>query len=506
MSGPGSSSARKPRRRLEVRRSRILDDPRYPRWLLLNCLLGMFSTTFTATILAVSIKSIALQMHSTPEVISWVVTAPALASAVAVPIFGRLGDIRGHRRVYLIGFAVSILFNLLTAAAPGPAWLIVCRTIAQAAGTATIPASFAMLFRSFPPDQRVRASAWASGTLSAAAVSGLVVGGPIIDHIGWRPLFVIQATLALATFLPALVVLRPDEDRAKVPLDLPGAVALALTVFCVTFGINRITAGGFAPIPTALLAVSPLAAWALVRIERRSAAPLLPLGLVANHNVRVVTLTALVLGAAWMGSFIVTPLLLESVFGFSATSTSLVTLFRTASIVLAAPVASRLGTRFGERRVLHYAVLVVTAGLVLLAFGASAASLALLVPGMIVSGLAWGHAQPAMVAVIANAVDEGDFGLATSLQQMANQVGAVIGLGLMTAVAANATTRGPFTLSYLIAVALGAAGAAVVFRVRGPVRLVATGLFAEDEVEPIPVLREQFSPAVTEGPGPAGGV
>jgi MFS family permease len=467
----------------------------------------MFATTFTATILAVSLKTIAVQMHSTPQVIAWVVTAPALGAAVAVPIFGRLGDIRGHRRVYLVGFSVSIVFNLLTSVATSPIWLIGCRTIAQVAGTATIPASFAMLFRSFPPEERVRASAWSSGILSAAAVSGLVIGGPIIDHIGWRPLFVIQAGLAMATLLPAVVILRADDERARVPLDLPGAVALAFTVFCITFGVNRITATGLAPLPLVLLAAAPFAAWALVRIERRSASPLLPLGLVRNHNVRVVALCAFVLGAAWMGTFIVTPLLLQTVFGFSATSTSLVTLFRTASIVVAAPVASRLGTRWGEQRVLRYSVVGVTGGLLLLALGASAGSLAVLIPGMVVSGWAWGHAQPAMVAVVANAVDEDDFGLATSLQQMANQVGAVIGLGLISAIAANATTRGPFTGSYLIAGGLGVAAAVVVSRVRGPSKLVAIGVFGEDEVEALPILREQFSPAretgAHEGQAPA---
>src|SRR4051794_25844779 len=84
---------------------RVQTSPRYPRTLLLTCLVGMFSTTFTATILTVSVKMVATDLNSTPELIAWVVTAPLLAQAVAMPILGRLGDIRGHRRVYLVGFS-----------------------------------------------------------------------------------------------------------------------------------------------------------------------------------------------------------------------------------------------------------------------------------------------------------------------------------------------------------------------------------------------------------------
>src|SRR5262252_2081261 len=103
---------------------RVWNHPQYPRMLLLNCMGGMFATTFTATILTVSIPWVSSDLHSTPAVISWVITAPMLAAAIAMPVLGRLGDIRGHRRVYLIGFSLAIVFCVLTALARGPAWLI----------------------------------------------------------------------------------------------------------------------------------------------------------------------------------------------------------------------------------------------------------------------------------------------------------------------------------------------------------------------------------------------
>jgi len=426
----------------------------------------MFSTSFTVTILTVSLHRVAHDLHSTPGSITWVVTAPALAQAVGLPVFGRLGDIKGHRNVYLLGFAVAIVFSVLTAFALNPLWLIGSRTIAQLAGSATVPASFAMLFRSFPPGQRVRASAWASGTLSAAAVSGLVIGGPIVDHFGWRPLFVIQAVLASAAFLPALVVLKPDSERIRVPVDVLGAVALAITVLCATLGINRLTAVGPTPLAVALLVILPFALFALVRIERRTTAPILPRDLLANPTIRKSSLVAALLGATWLGGFVITPLLLEGVFHYSATSTSLITACRTGSIVLGAPIASWLGTRWGVRRLLPIAMTGVVFGMVLLALGASIESLPLVVTALILSGLMFGQAQPTLIVVMANSVRESDFGAATSFQQTANQIGSVVGLGLVSAIAANATTGPPFATAYLFAAAMVAAGTVVCHFIR----------------------------------------
>src|SRR5207253_1758968 len=149
------------------------------------------------------------------------------------------------------------------------------------------------------------------------------------------------------------------------------------------------------PTATILLTASPLRAWLLVRAERASPHPLIPLRLVQNRNVWLATVSSFALGASWMGSFVVTPLLLETVFGYSATTTSLITLCRTGSIVLAAPVASRIGSRFGERPTLISAAFVTAGSMVLLALGAWEGSVTVVIGALLLGGWAWGHAQPA---------------------------------------------------------------------------------------------------------------
>lgn len=433
--------------------------PRYPRWLLLNCLVGLFSTSYTSTILAVSFKKVAENLDSTPGVISWVMLGPTLASAVAVPILGRLGDIKGHRRVYLWGFVISIVFNALAAAAPNPGWLIASRTIAQIGGSAIVPSSFAILFRAFPPDERVRAAAWVSAVFSGSSVAGLIIGGPMIDAFGWRPLFIMQAGLGLLALLPGIVLLKPDVDRKDVTLDYLGAVLLGSALFCLTFGINRLTKSGPRWWVVALLVAVPVVTWFFVRLEKRVPTPILPLALATDPSVATICGSAMLFGGGWVGTFVITPLLLQTVFGFGATATSFLTLARTLSITFAAPLATRAARRAGERKVLAIGAWVVAVGLGLSAIGARTSTLAVVIVALVVTGLAWGHVQPATAATLANAVDEADFGLASSLQQMAASVGSVVGLGFISALAADTTDPSRFALAFAVATGCCVGGA-----------------------------------------------
>jgi MFS family permease len=437
-------------------------DPRQPRWLLAACLIGIFSTTFPATILTISLQPIALDLDSVPSTVAWVTTAPMLASAVATPVLGRLGDLRGHRRLYLFGLVLAGTFSLLTAAAWDAPSLIAFRTVSQLGAAATVPATFAILFRAFPAAQRVRASSLASGTLAGAAVVGVVIGGPLVDLVGWRPIFLVHAGISFLALLFALLTL-PKDDRVRTGghLDVPGAAALAVATLLLTVGVNRLGAWGWSPVPLVSLALVPFAVWALVVIERRAPSPLLPLRVLAARNTRVVCAATFLLGAGWMGNFVITPLLLLSVLGISVAVTSLITVPRAAFIMLSAPVAGRLGVRHGERKLVVVASAGLALVLALMAVGAAIESVVVIAVALPLSGWALGHAQPGLVSAMGHAVRAEDFGVAVSLQQTANQIGSVVGIGLFTALAADSTTEGPFVLVFVLTAACAAAAAVI---------------------------------------------
>ena len=453
--------------RIVTARTRLLEHPKYSRWLLLVTLTGLFATTFPGTILSISIKTIAHSLHSQPGLITWVTTAPLLAAAVCTPVLGRLGDMRGHRRLYLIGLVTAGTFSLLSAAAWSAFSLIAFRTVSQIGAAAMLPSTFAMVFRAFPTAERVRASSLTVGTNASAAVFGVVVGGPLVDLIGWRPIFVIQASICAVVFVPAVLILRVDEPvEHKEPIDYAGALALAVATFALTFGVNRLGASGLAPISIGSLLVVPLAVWALVGIERRATAPLLPVHVLSSRNIWYVVAASFSLSIGWMGTFLLTPLYLQTVTGLSVGITALLVVPRAAAGALIAPVVGRLGARVGERVLVVASSFLLGATMMLMALGAAGKSIPVIAVAIALSGAAMFVALAGLASAAGHAVGQSDYGLAVSLQQTSAQIGQVIGLGLFAALAADSTTSGPFVLVFLLAAGISVISAFVALGIR----------------------------------------
>lgn len=430
----------------------------------------MYSTTFPATILAVSLKRIAGDLDSTVSTVAWATTAPMLAAAVATPILGRLGDLRGHRRLFLTGFTISIALAGFTSTAGSAGLLIALRTIGQLAGTATVPSSLAMLFRAYGPSGRLKVSAWGSSILAAAAVSGLVIGGPLTDAFGWRLIFILQGGLSLVALLAALVVLRPEDDALQPgTIDWPGAAALAVTAFSGIFAVNRLPIWGATPLVLALLAVFPISLHVFLRIERAAPTPILPLALFRIREIRLSVIATFLIGASWTGAFIITPILMQSVLGLSLSESSLASFPRATFIAIAGPVAARMAMRHGERRVGMWGISALAATMGLLAVASDVESIVLVIVAISLGGWCIGHASPSLMSMASGAVDQHDLGVATSLQQTSNQIGSVFGSGLISAIAADADTSQRFVIAYLICAALVLVAAPVIARAPRPV-------------------------------------
>ena len=203
---------------------RVEDSPRYPWIVLATVLFGLFSVGFTITILSVSIPRIADDLGSNESTLTWLVTGPILAFAVFGPSAGKLGDLRGHRRVYAWSMVCVILFAGLTALSWNAASLLAFRILGAATGAAVGPTSLAMINRMFPPSKRAQAMGYWTMVGAGGPVLGVVAGGPIVEAFGWRWIFVGQVPLTVAGLLLALAVLPETERIATVRFDAAGAV------------------------------------------------------------------------------------------------------------------------------------------------------------------------------------------------------------------------------------------------------------------------------------------
>ncbi|HEB90909.1 MAG TPA: MFS transporter, partial [Deltaproteobacteria bacterium] len=354
---------RRIRRRLARIRKGLAGHPSHRRWVLWTCLAGGFATTFTITILGVSLRSIALDLGTQVSTIAWVMTAPMLAQAVSAPLLGKLGDLHGHRRVYLIGFVVATAVAFATALAWNAGSLIGLRTLGQLAGTATMPASMAMLFRAYDGNERVKAMGWMSVVTAGGPVLGLAIGGVLVETIGWRPIFLIQGGLSAIACFIAFFVLSETRRNEDVGLDVPGAAALAGAAFTLTFAINRLPTWGLADPRVGLcMLLTPVLLALFVRIERSAAHPLLPLAFLGRRNFVLPLWVGFCLQFAYMGGFIISPLIMMGVFGLGQAATSMWTMARPISFSASSPVGGHLGSTWGER-----AMVIVGSTLILMA-------------------------------------------------------------------------------------------------------------------------------------------
>jgi EmrB/QacA subfamily drug resistance transporter len=454
---------------------RVRESDRYRWWVLWTALAGLFATGFTITILAVSLGDVADDLGASETALTWTVTGPFLALALSMPLFGKIGDVRGHRRVYVAGLAGFTVATFLTALAWDGASLITIRTLGAIPGAATGPASMALIMRAFPEEDRVKAMGWWSLVGAGAPVIGLVAGGPLVDAIGWRAIFLVQAPLSLLALVVAFPILHETPRADREPIDYAGALMLAAATVAALLGLSAGSQLGWThPVVLGLFAAAPFALTAFVAIERRAAHPLLPLHFFTRRNFSASLIAQFTSNFGYMGGFIITPLLMERIFGFTVAATSLAMICRPLSFSLSSPAAGYVAVRVGERRASVAGCTLVVASMGLFAFAAATETLALVFAALVLSGLGLGTSQPSLISSAANAVETETLGVANAAQVMVTQIGVVAGIQVLSTIQDGATTTGPFTTAYIVGglvAVLGVVGAAFVRSADRPAQL-----------------------------------
>jgi MFS family permease len=454
------------RARLAEHRSR----DRSPWFLLAVVLTGVFATGFSVTILAVALPDVAESLGASTSVLTFAVTGPFLALALAMPVLGKLGDVHGHRRVYLIGLTGFALATAATVFAWDAPSLVALRVVAALAGAATGPASMAMIMHAFPPGERAKAMGWWSLVGGGAPVIGLVAGGPLVDAVGWRAIFAVQAPLAALAVILAAVVLPETTRGSGSVIDWWGAALLALATVA---GLSALQFGGDIgwtdPLLLVPVGIAALAFVAFLRVERRVAAPLIPVALVRQRNYGASVTSQWFTNFAYMGGYIVTPVLVQEVFGFSVGQASFAMVIRPLMFSLAAPVAGYVAVRVGETRCARVGTALLVVGMATFLAASVWESLTLVFVGLAVGGIAHGTASPCLVTVAANDVAHEDLGVGNAAQQMMAQIGAVAGIQAMSAVSVVHTTGG-FAAAYALGVVAAVGAFLATLRVRDRVR------------------------------------
>lgn len=462
---------------------RVQQSSRYPWLVLCTVLFGLFSVGFTITILSVSIPRIADDLGSDESTLTWLVTGPILAFAVFGPSAGKLGDLRGQRRVYGWSMVCVIVFAALTAVAWNAASLLAFRVLGAATGAAVGPTSLALINRLFPKERRTQAMGYWTMVAAGGPVIGVVAGGPIVEAFGWRWIFAGQVPLTIAGLLLGMAVL-PETDRIDtVRFDLAGAAALATSATAFLLAVNRGPVMGWtSPLVVGAFVLAPVMAWVFVRIEATTSDPLLPLTYLRRRNFSIPILTQVFTNFAYMGGFVITPLLLDGVFGYGETKAGSLLISRPLAFSISGPLMGYLAVRTGERfAAVGGAIAVFVSMLGLATLGADSSDL-VVIGSLALSGIGLGMSAPALVASIANTVDDADLGVVGAMQQMMTQFGVVVGIQVMQATQAARESAVGEEAAFRDAYLVGAAAALIGLAFAAFVRSTRTEVDERDAV------------------------
>ena len=410
---------------------------------LIVVLTGLFAVSATITVLVVSLDTIATDLNTETSTINWALTGPMLAFGVVGPAFGKAGDLWGHKRLFLLGLFGATIFAALTAVAWNATTMILFRTLSATAGSATGPAAMAFINRMFEPEERVRPLGFWSFTTAGAPVLGVVLGAPIVESIGWRMIFVIQAPLLAIALLVAWRLLPETDRQTNVKFDLRGSAVLGVGATSLLLAVNRGHSWGWTSAPVlALLIVGASGLWLFFRVERGAEAPLLPMRWLRTRNVVFPTLSQALINFAYMGGFFAVPQLLEKGLDYSTSHIGWLIIARPLTFSLVAAGASIITLRIGERSsgVIGASATIVSM-FVLSSVGVGSSDL-VIVLGLALTGVGLGVAGPAMTGLLSSAVDPEDIGTAAAFQQLMTQLGAVTGTTVMTMVHESTLSRG----------------------------------------------------------------
>ena len=446
-------------------------------WLLVSVLFGLLSSNINFTIFNVALVQIAGDLHTTQSTLTWAITGPLLVVGVAAPLLGKLGDLKGHRNLYLMGLVGSLVCAGLTAGAWNAPSLIVARLFSGLGAACLTASSWSLLFRVFGPAERTKVLGWWSLVGAGGPVIGVAAGGPVVQYFGWRWIFVAQVPLIVVALISNRSRL-PDTERAQdEQLDVAGALLLALGIGALLLFLNEGSRGWTHPAVLVSVGASIVSLAVFGVVERRRVSPIFPLEWLSRRNFTMPCVAGFAVNFAYMGGFFLTPLFLERGLHYSIGSAGLLQIARPLLFAISAPAAGYLAIRTGERSAALAGVVLMIASMVVFAVLRPGESVFVILIALGASGLASGISMPPISAMVANAVDVRHMGSASAGLQVANQVGVVAGIQLMETVQASrehlAGVVGSFHDAY-VAGALVTVVAVVATLLMRPLRIAAS--------------------------------
>ncbi|MEP6560685.1 MAG: DHA2 family efflux MFS transporter permease subunit [Nakamurella sp.] len=400
---------------------------------------AMFINIIDATVVNVALPTIAAELGVPVELTATVNIGFLVAVAVAIPVAGWLGDRFGAREIFLFALGLFTAASLACGLAQTVEQLVLFRIVQGIGGGLMTPVGMSMLYRSFPPAERVRLSKLINIPIALAPAIGPVLGGLLVQKASWRWIFGINIPIGVLAIVFTLIAVPTMAKRTASSLDVPGfvlaSVGFASLMFAVSEGATRGWGSPSIWIPGLLGAILLTL---LVVVEGRVAAPMLRLQLFSLRLFRSANLVTFASAAGFLGGLFVYPLMLQTAFGYAPLTAGLMTFPEAIGIMIGTQIAARLYPRVGPRRLVAAGQAAVAVALLTLAFVMSS-SIPTVVPVCLMLLLGFGQAHTFMPtqASAFDTVAPEHTGAATALYNATRQVGSAVGVAVAATIIAT---------------------------------------------------------------------
>jgi EmrB/QacA subfamily drug resistance transporter len=459
------------------------------RWAALALLcVAQFVDVLDINAVIVALPVVGRELGFAPEDLQWVITAYVLFFGGFLLLAGRLSDLYGRRRMFVLGLVLFTASSLACGLAGSPPMLVAFRA-AQGLGAAIVaPAALAIISSTFPEgrERNLAMGVW-TAVAAGGGAAGLVLGGFITDSLGWSWIFFINVPIGVVSTALSFVLLEAGRgERAARRLDVWGAVTVTAGLFLLVYGFTQAEEAGFgSPFTLAAVAFALVLLATFLFVERSVADPLVPLRVFRSRGLSGSALVAFTNTATTSPVGVIAVLYLQGVLAYSPAQAGLLGLPFSLSVVVGSFLGSRLTGSFGARRTMALGLLSISVSTLVIVGISAEGGLTYVISNAVLSGLALGCSAVASTTRGTSAVEEGERGLASGVLNSSAQIGTALGLALLITVAAartEALTGGGvataaalvegFRTAFYVAVGLAVTGALVpLFLMRGEERM-----------------------------------
>jgi EmrB/QacA subfamily drug resistance transporter len=409
------------------------------RWWTLGAMcFALFMVMLDNTVTNVALPSIQRDFDASLSALEWTINAYTLTFAVLLVTGGRLGDIFGRRRVFLIGVGIFALASATIGFAPSDGWLVASRAVQGIGAALMMPGTLSIISHAFAPHERGRAIGIWAGVSAIALAVGPLVGGWLTEDVSWRAIFFLNVPVAAGAI--AITLFAAEESRDETVdrrLDWPGIATLTGGLTALVLALVEGNAWGWGSLEiVALLSGAVLALAAFAAIELRSPSPVVDFAFFRSRQFLGANSVAFMVTFAMFAMFFFLTLYMQNILGYSPLETGVRFLPSTLVVMVSGPVAGRLTDRVGPRWLIVSGLVLIAASLAWQSRIQVDTSFGYLLPAFIVMGLGIGFVMSPMSAAAMNAVDRTKAGVASGTLSMSRMVGGTFGVAALGALVA----------------------------------------------------------------------